>query len=103
MSYLFTEPEQRSPYSHWDISRKTEESLSVRGQDIFFFISGFHHEVDEICAALGYYAACSGNSLPTFRDNLSVPSSRVKKSKKNPRMIFLPLNMGTDRLSRNVG
>jgi len=24
-----------------------------------------------------------GNSLPTFRDNLSVPSSRVKKYKKN--------------------
>ena len=32
----------------------------------------------EPCALLGYYAACSGNSLPTFRDNLSVPSSRVK-------------------------
>ena len=32
----------------------------------------------EHCALLGYCAACSGNSLPTFRDNLSVPSSRVK-------------------------
>jgi len=30
------------------------------------------------CALLGCYAACNGNSLPTFRDNLSVPSSRVK-------------------------
>jgi hypothetical protein len=30
------------------------------------------------CALLGYYAAGSGNSLPTFRDNLSFPSSRVK-------------------------
>ena len=29
---------------------------------------------------MGYYAASSGNRLPTFRDNLSVPSSRVKKS-----------------------
>jgi hypothetical protein len=28
------------------------------------------------CALLGYYAAGSGNSLPKFRDNLSVPSSR---------------------------
>ena len=27
------------------------------------------------CALLGYYAASSGNFLPTFRDNLSVPSS----------------------------
>jgi hypothetical protein len=30
------------------------------------------------------YAASSGNPLPTFRDNLSVPSPRVKKSKKKP-------------------
>ena len=27
---------------------------------------------------LGCYAAIGGNSLPTFRDNVSVPSSRVK-------------------------
>jgi len=33
------------------------------------------------CALLGSFAACSGNFLPTFRDNLSAPSSRVK----NPR------------------
>jgi len=39
------------------------------------------------CALLVHYAASSGNSLPTFRDNLSAPSSRFK---------------GTDRLSRNV-
>ena len=41
-------------------------------------ISGFRREVDENCALLGYYAASSGNSLPTFRDNLSIPSSRVE-------------------------
>ena len=46
-------------------------------------ISGFHHDVDENCAFLGYYAACSGNSSPTFRDNLLGHSSRVK----NPRRI----------------
>jgi hypothetical protein len=28
----------------------------------------------EICALLGYYAEFGGNSLPTFRDSLSVPS-----------------------------
>jgi len=28
----------------------------------------------DVCALLGYYAACNDNSLPTFRDNLSVPS-----------------------------
>jgi len=32
------------------------------------------HEVDEICAPLGYYATCSVNTLPTFRCNLSLPS-----------------------------
>jgi len=26
-------------------------------------ISGFHHNVDEICTLVGYYAASSGNSL----------------------------------------
>jgi hypothetical protein len=40
------------------------------------------NKTDEICALLGYYAALSGSSVPTFRDNLSFPSSRVKKSKK---------------------
>jgi hypothetical protein len=41
-------------------------------------ISGFSHKVDEIGPLLGYYAAYSGNSLPTFWDNLSVLSSSVK-------------------------
>jgi hypothetical protein len=52
-------------------------------------ISGFRREVDEICALLGYYTVHSVNFLPTFRDNLSVPSSQVQD--------------GTDRLSRKVG
>jgi len=38
-------------------------------------ISRFHREVDDNCALLGYCAPSSGNSLPTFRDNLSVLSS----------------------------
>ena len=37
-------------------------------------ISGFRREAGENCALLGYYAMSSGNSLPTFRDNLSVSS-----------------------------
>ena len=40
--------------------------------------SSFRREVDKNCALLGYYAASNGNSLPTFRDNLSVPSSRIE-------------------------
>jgi len=34
--------------------------------------------VTDISALLAYYAARSGNSSPTFRDNLSVPLSWVK-------------------------
>ena len=40
-----------------------------------YLMSSFHREVDENCALLGYYAASSGNFLPTFRDNLSAPYS----------------------------
>jgi hypothetical protein len=38
-------------------------------------------EVVEICAVLGHYTACGGNSVPTFRDSQSVPSSTVKNSR----------------------
>ena len=34
----------------------------------------------EVCALLGYYTSYGGNSLLKGQDNLSVPSSRVKKS-----------------------
>jgi hypothetical protein len=57
-------------------------------------ISGLHCNVDDICALLGYYTASSGNCLPTFPDNVSVPFSRVKKSK--------TLEDGTNTLPRNV-
>jgi len=42
-------------------------------------ISGFCDEVDETRALLGYYTVSSCDFLPTFRDNLSIPSSRIKK------------------------
>jgi hypothetical protein len=38
-------------------------------------IADFRSEVTENYPYLGYYAASSGNFVPTFRDNLSVPSS----------------------------
>jgi hypothetical protein len=40
--------------------------------------AGFRREVDENWTLLGYYAASSGRFLLTFRDNLSIPSSRVE-------------------------
>jgi hypothetical protein len=51
--------------------------------------------VYELCALLGYYAPSCGNCLPTFRDNVSVPSSRVK----SPFLLgFLTRENGTDTL-----
>jgi len=41
-----------------------------------------YKETKENCALLRHDAAFSGNSLPTFRNNPSVPSSGIKKSKK---------------------
>jgi hypothetical protein len=60
---------------------------------------------------MDYYAAYGDNYLPTFRDNLSIPSLRAKKSKKSVSssmakklfLDFLSLEEGTDRLSQNVG
>jgi len=46
----------------------------------------------EECALLGYYAASSGNFLPTFRDNLWAPISGVKNPRE--RITILPLKMG---------
>jgi hypothetical protein len=63
-------------------------------------ISGFHRDVDEICGLLGNYTASCGNYLPTFRHNVSVPSSRVKFPRGKESW---PREDGTDTLSRNVG
>jgi hypothetical protein len=47
-------------------------------------VSGFHRDIDEIYPPLGYYAALSGNSVPTLRYNLSVPYSWVRPLKMGP-------------------
>jgi hypothetical protein len=55
----------------------------------------------EICTLLGFHAEPNCSSVPTFRDNLSVPSSTVKHSTSRPSFpdCFTPED-GTDRLSR---
>jgi hypothetical protein len=58
-------------------------------------IWGFRHYLDEICALLGYYTACSGDSLPTFRDNLSVPPSRDLKKSEGTWIFWNSLKMGS--------
>jgi hypothetical protein len=50
--------------------------------------SGCQHEVDKIYDLLGYIATDSVKFLPTFRDNLSVPSSRVKSFLKKAPVVF---------------
>jgi hypothetical protein len=57
--------------------------------------SGFSRNVDQICILLGHHAALSDSSVPTFRNNLSGSSSKVKKSnKKAPSWDSSPLKMG---------
>ena len=42
-----------------------------------YVISVFRRKVNKKSSLLGYYAASSGNLLPTFRENLPTPSSGV--------------------------
>jgi hypothetical protein len=84
------QPDYRKSEATWYAGNKllvTLEQLIIGGE-----ISGFRREVDENCDLLGYYAACSGNFLPTFQDNLSVSVHRAD-------------NLATliCRLSRNSG
>jgi len=48
------------------------------------------------CTLLSYYTVSSGNFLPTFQDNLSVPSPRFKN------ILFLNPQDRTYKLSQNV-
>ena len=63
-------------------------------------ILDLRREVSENCF-LWTITQSSGNSLQTFRDTLSVPSSGFKKDTKY--FGFLNPEDGTDRFSRNVG
>ena len=69
------------------ISGNPPKSIPITeiGQDWTGVISGFRREVDENCVLLGCYAASSGNFLPTFRDNISIPSSGFNKESKRIR------------------
>jgi hypothetical protein len=49
----------------------------------------------KICTHLGYYAAASDNPLQTFRDNVSVPSSRIKNRRR--KITYWHLKMGLIR------
>jgi hypothetical protein len=66
---------------------------------VLWVILGFRRNVNETCSLLGFYIAWNGNFVPTFPNNLSVPSSEVKQS----RAFCLTLEDGTDMLFRNIG
>ena len=64
----------------------------------------YHYErkITEIYALLRYYALYSANSLPTFRSNLPLLSSRVKNPRRNHAwkiVDFSILLRGTDSLA----
>jgi hypothetical protein len=61
-------------------SYKTAKKIPHRS--VLCVTSGYRRDADEVRALLGYYAAYSGSSVPTFRDNLSVPSSRLMNPSK---------------------
>jgi hypothetical protein len=52
------------------------ETQKQTDKNTLYVSSGFRREVYEIYALLGYYAACSGYSLPTFREKVSAPKRR---------------------------
>ena len=90
------ESKSRSMERGW--STFTDYKAPDNVKDILCATSSFRHEVDENCALLGYYAASSGNFLPTFRDNLSRPSSRVKnrriRRRRGENLDSCPLKIG---------
>jgi hypothetical protein len=74
---------------NWCLRKLQNKELNVA-------ISGSCHEVHEICALLGFYAAYSANSLLMCQDELSIQSSRAKKSKK------MTPEDGTNGFSQNI-
>jgi len=59
-------------------------------------ISVFLRDVNEIFALSGFFAAQGGSAIPTFRENLSVLSSRVRQFKNTG---LLDLEDGTNILA----
>jgi hypothetical protein len=58
--------------------------LTTRTDTLPHATAGFRRSVIEIFVLLGCYVGKIASYLPTFRDKLSVPSSRDKKSKMGP-------------------
>jgi len=64
---LSTASKNKSMFSIREMDLAIPFFLEGGGEYLPFVISGFPLDVNEICTLLGYYAAYSGNLLPTFR------------------------------------
>ena len=80
--------------------KKSKYKASHRS--VLCVISGFRRDGDEFCALLGCYTACSGKSLPKFRDNLSVPSSGIKNSSEVQRRAWPVSKYSYIRISKSI-
>jgi hypothetical protein len=67
-----------------DLEQQTVPPIHLK-QPLTHSDLGFRHEADDNTAPLGYYTANSGNFVPTFRDDISVPSSRVNNFLSSPK------------------
>ena len=89
-------------------SERSVDRVQLQEAKIWGYIFSFTqrttnaYSVPEIFTLLGFYSVQIGSSFPTFWDNLSVPYSRAKQSRKDI-LECLTLEDGTDRSSRNVG
>jgi hypothetical protein len=80
---------QKVRSSYW---KKRTGLTSIPITSLLSVISGFRCYVDEIRSLLGHYAASNGNPLPTFRDNVSVPSSKGQEVKEKKEKNLGPMH-----------
>jgi hypothetical protein len=60
---------------------------------MFLFLTTYKQLVYKNCTFLGYYAANNCNSLPTFRDYLSLPLLRVESLILDPFWVLGPCRL----------
>ena len=77
-----------------DVARWRAKGRAIRAYGTPRVIPGFRRKVNVICALPWCYAAQSGNSVPTFRHNVSVSSSRFTK-------LWIPWKIWENEKSRN--
>ena len=102
LSFLFNGHQRFCPRGQSGRSLKPSTRLLVKRlmSEVIRMISGFHYDVNEICAPLGFYVAYSASSLLTFR---TAYQSHLQELSSPVLLHCLILEDGISRLSRNVG